>query len=86
MLNPSIAAAAATALPPAGAAHARLSHRLAAAVPHSVLALLMRAAMAAIFFQSGRTKVSGFLTLTDSADPKFTRTVAGLRVLAEEQS
>jgi putative oxidoreductase len=36
-------------------------------VPHDVLALATRVAIAAIFFLSGRTKVEGFLTLTDSA-------------------
>lgn len=34
---------------------------------HSALALLDRIAIAAIFFLSGRTKVDGFLTVSDSA-------------------
>jgi putative oxidoreductase len=34
--------------------------------PHTLLALIARCAMAAIFLLSGRTKVTGFLTLKDS--------------------
>jgi putative oxidoreductase len=44
----------------------QLNGRLARLVPHNLLALLMRLAIAAIFFLSGRTKVSGWLTLKDS--------------------
>lgn len=40
-------------------------------VPHSVLALVDRLAIAAIFFLSGRTKVDGFLTVNDSAYALF---------------
>jgi putative oxidoreductase len=40
-------------------------------VTHDVLALATRVAVAAIFFYSGRTKVEGFLTLTDSAYELF---------------
>lgn len=40
-------------------------------VTHDVLALATRVAMAAIFFYSGRTKVTGFLTLNDSAYELF---------------
>lgn len=36
-------------------------------VTHDVLALLARVAMASVFFLSGRTKVDGVLTVTDSA-------------------
>jgi putative oxidoreductase len=36
-------------------------------VPHDLLALAARVAIAAIFFLSGRTKVEGFLSVTDSA-------------------
>jgi len=40
-------------------------------VTHDMLALATRVAVAAIFFYSGRTKVEGFLTLTDSAYELF---------------
>jgi putative oxidoreductase len=38
---------------------------------HSVLALTARIALAAIFWQSGRTKVEGLLTVSDSAYTLF---------------
>jgi putative oxidoreductase len=40
-------------------------------VPDDVLALACRVAMAATFFLSGRTKVSGLLTVTDGAVELF---------------
>jgi len=40
-------------------------------ITHDLLALACRVSIAAIFFYSGRTKVSGFLTLTDSAIELF---------------
>ena len=40
-------------------------------VPEDLLALASRLAIAGIFFLSGRTKVEGFLTLTDSAYELF---------------
>ena len=40
-------------------------------VPHDLLALVDRVGIAAIFWLSGRTKVEGFLTLTDSAYELF---------------
>jgi putative oxidoreductase len=40
-------------------------------LPHDLLALINRVGIAAIFFLSGRTKVEGFLTLTDSAYELF---------------
>lgn len=40
-------------------------------VGHDVLALASRLSIAAIFFLSGRTKVEGFLTLTDSSYELF---------------
>jgi putative oxidoreductase len=40
-------------------------------IGHSFLALLARFSIAAIFFQSGRTKVEGFLTITDSTYQLF---------------
>jgi putative oxidoreductase len=49
----------------------RLALRLAHLVPHDALALINRVAIAAIFFLSGRTKVEGFLTVTDSAYALF---------------
>lgn len=37
------------------------------AIPESLLALVARLGIAAVFFQSGRTKVDGLLTVSDSA-------------------
>lgn len=48
-----------------------LAERLTQWVPHDALAFINRLAIAAIFFLSGRTKVEGFLTLTDSAYTLF---------------
>ena len=48
-----------------------MADRLTRLVPHDLLALVDRVAIAAIFFLSGRTKVEGFLTLTDSAYELF---------------
>ncbi len=48
----------------AGALVARL-------LPESLLLLVARCGIAAVFFQSGRTKVEGLLTLTDSAYELF---------------
>lgn len=55
----------------ARAAFNRLAARGTAVLPHSVLALMMRASVAAIFLLSGRTKVSGLLTLKDSTIALF---------------
>lgn len=44
---------------------------LSRVIAHPLLALVNRIAIAAIFFFSGRTKVEGFLTLTDSAYSLF---------------
>lgn len=44
-----------------------LTHRLS----DSLLAVIARIAIAVIFFMSGRTKVQGFLTVTDSAYSLF---------------
>ena len=44
---------------------------LSRVITHDVLALATRIGIAAIFFYSGRTKVTGFLTLTDSAYELF---------------
>jgi putative oxidoreductase len=40
-------------------------------VPHDLLALTARIAIAAIFFMSGRTKVDGLLTVSDTAYTLF---------------
>ncbi|MGA0569859.1 DoxX family protein [Variovorax sp. VNK109] len=45
--------------------------RLEALTPHSLLALVNRVAIAAIFFQSGRTKVEGWFTVSDGAVALF---------------
>ncbi|NII56132.1 DoxX family protein [Luteibacter sp. SG786] len=45
--------------------------RLQAWIGHDLLALAGRFSIAAIFFQSGRTKVEGFLTVTDSTYELF---------------
>ena len=52
-------------------------------VPHDLLALSGRLAIAAIFFLSGRTKVEGFLKLTDRAYELF-RTEYKLPLLPPE--
>jgi len=49
----------------------RLAAALSQRVGHSALALLFRLSIAAIFFLSGRTKVSGVLTITDSTYALF---------------
>lgn len=49
----------------------RLAAWLTRMVSHDVLALASRFGIAAIFFMSGRTKVEGFLTLTDGAYELF---------------
>jgi putative oxidoreductase len=48
-----------------------LADRIGALVGHSFLALVARLSIAAIFFQSGRTKVEGFLTITDGTYQLF---------------
>ncbi|WP_457307142.1 DoxX family protein, partial [Polaromonas sp. P5_E6] len=52
-------------------------------VTHDLLALASRLGIAAIFFYSGRTKVAGFLTLTDSTYELF-RTEYKLPLLPPE--
>lgn len=49
----------------------RIADRFAGLVTHTALALVNRVAMAAIFFLSGRTKVEGWLTLTEGAYTLF---------------
>jgi putative oxidoreductase len=48
-----------------------LAGLVTAAVGDSVLTLIARVAIAAVFFLSGRTKVTGFLTLKDSTYTLF---------------
>ena len=49
----------------------RCSGLLTRLIGHDLLALVDRSGIAAIFWLSGRTKVDGFLTLTDSAYELF---------------
>jgi len=49
----------------------RIAETCARAIPDSVLALVARVSIAAIFFLSGRTKVEGWLSLKDSAYTLF---------------
>lgn len=48
-----------------------LADRLQAWIGHDVLALTARLSIAAIFFQSGRTKVEGFLIVTEGTYELF---------------
>lgn len=61
----------------------RAANRLSLVISDSLLALVARIAIAAIFFMSGRTKVSGFLTLTPSTYELF-RTEYVLPVISPE--
>jgi putative oxidoreductase len=59
-------------LPQAAAARAvaawnGIADRVSAMVPEALIALVARLGIAAIFFMSGRTKVEGLLTVSDSA-------------------
>lgn len=49
----------------------RIADALSTLVSHALLGLTARVAVAAIFFLSGRTKVEGLLTVTDSAYALF---------------
>lgn len=57
--------------PPLRARWQRIADRLAQVVPHDLLALVARIAVAAIFLQSGRTKVEGLLMVTPGAIELF---------------
>jgi len=61
------------AMPAAGLCGAwnRIADLLTSLISHGLLALAARAAVGAIFFLSGRTKVDGFLTVNDSAYTLF---------------
>ena len=48
-----------------------LADRLNRLIGHSLLALIARFSIAALFFMSGRTKVTGFLTITDGTYELF---------------
>ncbi len=43
-----------------------LLNRVSTFIPEALIALIMRAGIAAVFFLSGRTKVDGLLTIKDS--------------------
>lgn len=60
-----------------------LASQLTRCVSHDLLALVSRMSIAAIFFMSGRTKVDGLLTLTDSARELF-RTEYRLPLISPE--
>lgn len=49
----------------------KLAARLTSLVAHDVLALIDRVAIGSVFFLSGRTKVDGWLTVSDSAYSLF---------------
>ena len=49
----------------------RVADALSAAIGHSMLAMVDRIAIGAVFFLSGRTKVDGFLHVTDGAYALF---------------
>lgn len=49
----------------------RVADRLTVLIGHGLLALAARVALGAIFFLSGRTKVEGFLTVSDGAYALF---------------
>ncbi len=61
----------------------RVADMLAAALPLSFLLLIQRLGVAAIFFLSGRTKVSGWFTVTDEAVELF-RSEYALPLLSPE--
>ncbi|HWW99228.1 DoxX family protein [Collimonas sp.] len=69
-MNTSAIAAAAM---PTGLRHRwnSIADRLSGLVGHSLLALIARIGIAATFFLSGRTKVTGFLTLTEGTYTLF---------------
>jgi putative oxidoreductase len=48
-----------------------IADRVSAMVPEALIALVARLGIAAIFFMSGRTKVEGLLTVSDSAYALF---------------
>jgi putative oxidoreductase len=52
-------------------AYRRAGDAAARALPRSLLLLVARLGIAAVFFMSGRTKVEGLLTLTDSTYELF---------------
>jgi putative oxidoreductase len=61
----------------------RIAERLGAMVGDSLLVLVARLSIAAIFLMSGRTKVSGFLTITPSTYELF-RTEYALPLVTPE--
>ncbi|MGV8842958.1 MAG: DoxX family protein [Pseudomonas sp.] len=61
----------------------RVANRLSSLISDSLLVLVARIAIAGIFFMSGRTKVSDFLTITPSTYELF-RTEYALPVISSE--
>jgi putative oxidoreductase len=61
----------------------RLTHHVERVVCHDFLAIIARLSIAAIFFQSGRTKVQGLLTITDGTYELF-RTEYKLPLISPE--
>lgn len=61
----------------------RIANRLGELIGDSFLVLVARFSIAAIFFMSGRTKVSGFLTITPSTYELF-RTEYALPLISPE--
>ena len=51
--------------------YARTGRRIDRAVPEALLLLVARLGIAAVFFQSGRTKVEGLLTISDGTYELF---------------
>lgn len=49
----------------------QIHHQISAAVPESLMALLLRVGIAVPFFLSGRTKVDGLMTLSPSTEYLF---------------
>lgn len=61
----------------------RAARRIDRAVPEAVLLLVARLGIAVVFFQSGRTKVEGLLTISDGTYELF-RTEYALPLVAPE--
>ena len=70
-MNHAVATATETATTGLRGAWNRIADLLSNLISHELLALAARVAVGAIFFLSGRTKVDGFLTVSDSAYTLF---------------
>lgn len=76
-----------TSAAPAGRGPFNLFARLAGrALPLDLILLVQRIGIAAIFFQSGRTKVEGLFTLSESTFFLFENDYAGVPLLAPVQA